>query len=174
MSNKKILVYVTKEVIEPLELEKTNFIRWTPSITSIIPKGKPKSYFIYSLFLFFRIFKNKKYYSFHSLDGHEISSSFLVLPAHYRWPFMQLNSIQFTYVVTKKEYRGRGLAWVGIYQAYLQLKNQGIEYFWYITDSENIASQKLAKKMGFNLVGSASRKDMLFGLIKKLQLNEAI
>jgi RimJ/RimL family protein N-acetyltransferase len=174
MANKKILVYQTKEVFQPQVEEIKKNQRWSLSMTSLVPTGKPKKYFIYSIFSFLRIFKNKEYCSYYTLDSkRNVASSLLVIPAYYRWPFMQSSSVQFTYVITAKDYRGKGLAWQGIYQAYRDLKEKGIVNYWYVTDSENTASQRLAEKMGFKLAGYAKKKIMLFGIIKILKLHEA-
>jgi RimJ/RimL family protein N-acetyltransferase len=85
---------------------------------------------------------------------------------------MDKGAVQFTYVMTSSNYRGRGLAWQGIYKAYNDLKKNGINQFWYITDSENLASQRLAEKMGFELVGKLEPTKRFFGIIKTLKLNE--
>lgn len=170
MSHKKILVYQTSEVFQPPAGEMKKFQRWSPSMTSLVPKGKPKKYLMFSLFSFLRIFKNKHYGSYYLMDSKNHASSLMVIPAYFRWPFMQSNSVQFTYVITANEYRGQGLAWQGIYQAYRVLKEEGVTNFWYVTDSENSSSQRLAAKMGFKLVDKLTKTKKFFGVIHILNL----
>ncbi len=172
MPEKQILVYQASKILEPSMPLQANFDCWSPSIDDFVPPGKPKKYVLYSLFHLLSIFKNKKYSSYYSSEKSTIICSFLAVPAYYRWPFMQKNSVQFTYIITEKEHRGKGLAWQGIFQAFTELKKEGIVSFWYITDSQNQSSQRLAEKMGFQLIGVAEKKEMMFGTIKFLQLHE--
>ena len=172
MATKEILVYHTREIVRPPNHTDVRFNRWVPSLNHPIPSKKPWKYIIYTVFSLLRIFKNKNYSHYYLLDSESIASSLLTIPAYFQWPFMQSNSVQFTYVMTAEEHRGKGLAWKGIYDAYRDLKNNGIKDFWYVTDNENIASQKLAKKMGFNFVGSAKKRRSTLAIIKKLELDE--
>ena len=137
-----------------------------------IPVDKPLKYIIYTVFLLLNVFENKNYFHYMSKVSGEIDSGFLTIPAYFRWPFMQARSVQFTYVMTAEEHRGKGLAWQGIYQAHQELKTIGIEDFWYVTDTDNMASQRLAQKMGFSLVGTARKQKAFFGLVKILCLDE--
>lgn len=172
MENKQILVYHARELGKPHEYDSTLFKKWTPSLKQPIPSGKPPKYLIYSVFSFLRIFKNINYVHYYTKHKSEIASSFLVMPAYFRWPFMQSRSVQFTYVMTVEEHKGKGLAWQGIYKAYQDLKSKGVENFWYVTDTKNMASQRLAQKMGFNFVGTAHNQKVFF-IIKMLCLDEA-
>lgn len=173
MANNQILVYHAQQVVKPPEYEAALFKKWTPDRKQIIPEDKPLKYIIYTVSLLLRIFRNKNYFHYYFKNSGGIASGFLTIPAYFRWPFMQRNSVQFTYVVTAEEHKGKGLAWQGIYKAYQDLKIKGVENFWYVTDTENMASQRLAQKMGFNLVGTAYNQKAFFGLIKILRLNEA-
>jgi ribosomal protein S18 acetylase RimI-like enzyme len=173
MSTKRILIYEASEILEPSVSSRAEFQRWFPAIKDIIPPEKSKKYAVYSLFHLLGIFKNKKYRSYYSSVKNVLFCSFLVVPAYYRWSFMPKKSVQFTYVITHEEYRGKGIAWQGIYTAFIDLQNEGIDSFWYVTDSENLASQRLAEKMGFKLVSTAKKRVKMFGLIKILQLDEA-
>jgi len=172
MNKKEILAFKTSKVTSPksemiLQLEK-----WSPTTINLVPPGKPNQYFIFSLFFFIGIFKRDNYFYYRFFDKTKLASSFLVVPRFFKWPYMDKGAVQFTYVMTSSNYRGRGLAWQGIYKAYNDLKKNGINQFWYITDSENLASQRLAEKMGFELVGKLEPTKRFFGIIKTLKLNE--
>lgn len=141
---------------------------WTPTITDIQPKGKPFKYVIYSIMALLRIFKNGNYFHFTVKKENTAISSFFVIPSHYRWPFMLTDDVQFTFVITNKAYRGKGIAWQGIYNAAVLLKQKGVRTFWYVTDSDNYPSQRLAEKMGFQLYSAGIIKKKMSGLFKVL------
>lgn len=173
MATKQILVYHTTAVVRPPNYDAALFKRWSPNIKKISPIDKPFKYIIYTVFSHLRIFRNKNYFHYYFENNGGIASDFLTIPAYFRWPFMQRNSVQFTYVVTAEENKGKGLAWQGIYKAHHDLKMRGVENFWYVTDTDNTPSQRLAQKMGFDLVGTAQKQKAFFGLIKILCLDEA-
>lgn len=167
---KSILIYRANEIVPPNSAIEASLLVWEPSLGKLLPKGKPFKYIIYSLMALLRIFKNANYSYFTLRKENSVISSFLVVPPHYRWPFMFINDVQFTYVMTNKEFRGKGMAWQGLFEAAVLLKKKGVNAFWYVTESDNIASQRLAEKMGFELFSKGRIKRKLGGLIKVLIL----
>lgn len=93
-------------------------------------------------------------------DEAKLVSSLLVVPAHYKWPFMGNNDVQLTYVLTHPDYRGGGLAETAIRFAIGKVGAQG-RYFWYVTDTLNQASMRLCKKIGFEFYCYAQRHGWL-------------
>lgn len=142
-------------------------VLWQPSANSFIPPGKSKKYFIYWLFHRLKIFKNKDYAAVLVYDRQQLITSLLIVPAYYKWPFMEKNDLQLTYVMTKPDYRGKGIAEEAVRYALDSLKKEGRD-FWYVTDTGNTASIKLCSKTGFQLFGYAQRQ----GLQKILRITE--
>lgn len=133
---------------------------WKPGIFRYLPPNKDYKYFMYWLFHYLRIFKNKSYSAYLLYNNDELVSSFLIVPSHFKWPFMQNNDVQFTYVMTNGKYRGKGVAGKLIEKTITDL-NQSVDAFWYVTDTENIASIKVAEKIGFQCEGTAERRGLL-------------
>ena len=160
-TEKRTVVYKLKAGIESVE-ESTNYdvSIWKPSLVNIYPPNKNFRYVIYWLFHWLKVFRNKRYASGMILDGEKMVSSLLVVPTHFKWPFMGKDDVQFTYVMTNSEYRGRGLAKKMI-QIMISELNHDVDSFWYVTDTENKASISVAEKLGFEFVGYAERKGLL-------------
>ena len=77
-------------------------------------------------------------------------ASLLVVPAYFRWPFMGKKDVQIIYVMTKTEYRGKGLALKMINFALSKLPPD-VNKIWYVTDENNLSSQRVAEKLNFRL-----------------------
>ena len=161
----KIIIYKAGKIVEP---EKTSLdFRmewWKPSLSSLIPPGKSVKYIIYSLFYFAGIFKSRHYGLVRAFQEKEPLASMLVVPANYKWPFMGKDDVQFTYVMTSKKHRGLGLAWQMIYKASKELKQ--VTDFWYVTDTSNPSSMRLAEKMGFKVFSENVEKKAPLGVLK--------
>lgn len=170
--NKQLVVYkqaysVVLSAKRELLTSGYHMVLWKPSAGSFIPPGKSKKYYIYWLFHLLGIFKNKDYAALLVYDQQQLITSLLIVPAYYKWPFMDKDDLQFTYVMTHPDYRGKGIAEEAIRYALGSLKKEGRD-FWYITDTANTASIKLCTKTGFHLFGNAQRK----GLLKTLRITE--
>ena len=83
---------------------------------------------------------------------------------------MSAEDLQVTYVLTEKEFQGKGIA--NRFISYVLNTLSGSEDVWYVTHKENVASQSLALKIGFELVGTGFYKRYYGGLIKKLILEK--
>jgi len=81
---------------------------------------------------------------------------------------MEQNDVQFAYVVTRASSRCQGWASYLVSQGICQLvrKDRSI---WYVTDTSNVASQKLAENSGFELVGKAAPRSSSFQRVKLAQ-----
>ena len=156
--NKSIIIFKTKH-IEKINISDKylEYKIWKPSLINIKPPDKKIKYIFYWIFHYLGVFKNKNYCSVIVLHGKIIVASLLVVPTHFKWPFMSKNDIQFTYVLTNNRYRGKGLAGQMIYFASKKLKN--IDTYWYITDNLNDSSIKVAIKAGFQQI----QKDIKIG-----------
>lgn len=141
-------------------------IDWHPSPTRWIPPDKSSKYLVYSVFHYARIFRNRDY-CWMALAATDVKASMLCVPAHFRWPFMGRNDIQFTYVFARPGERGKGWG-AKLLDAGLSCLAMPGRTFWYVTDEDNIPSQKLARRAGFQLAGKAVSQS---GLFKRLQLS---
>lgn len=70
---------------------------------------------------------------------------------------MSPGDLQIKNVFTKPEHRGKGYASRLVRKAIEEL-GIGKRIYWYMTDEENIPSQKLCQKIGFEYVGRYQRK----------------
>lgn len=154
------IVFMTSKIKEvSIEHTKYNFTIWRPKLNSLIPPNKPKKYFVFSLFHFFTIFKNNSYCGllvYDKASPDKVISSLLVVPKFFKWRFMDNDDVQFIYVMTDSNYRGKGIANMMMFYISKQeeFKHRKI---WYVTNVWNIASQKSAVKSGFEFIGKAKR-----------------
>ncbi len=170
-----LLIYSSdKFASTAIDYDNYDFRIWTPAISNMIPPRKPKKYLLFTLFHYLGIFRNPNYCAVLVYDkmagvDHCIAS-LLVVPKYYKWPFMAKGDLQFIYVMTNSEYRGRGLATMMMSHV-SQLEKYKGKRFWYVTNGWNKASQKTAVKTGFALAGTAIRHTTVFGQ-KVLTLNK--
>ena len=169
----EILVYRHCEILSDDSVERTDAQTeyWRPSIARLTPVGKRRKYVAYSVFHWLRIFRNRDYGELSVTKGDKRKASMLVVPAYFKWPFMRENDVQFTYVVTDPFSRQEG--W-GTYLVQQGLKRflQQDRQIWYVTDTNNVASQRLAEKAGFSLVGKARPRTSRFRRVRLITTNE--
>ena len=169
----EILVYSHGGIVSDDSVERADarIEYWRPSIASLKPVGKHRKYVAYSVFHWLRIFRNRDYGELSVTKGNERQASMLVVPAYFRWPFMRQNDVQFTYVVTAPCSRREGWGAYLIQEGLKRLRQQDRE-IWYITDTKNVASQRLAEKAGFRLVGRARPRISRFHRVRLTNTNE--
>lgn len=158
----QILIYRADEIKAPsIDHQDIEFKLWKPTVINLIPPGKSLKYLILALLHFTKTFKTP-YYSQAELkkDGKRVCSC-LIVPKFYRWPFMNDEDIQFAYVMTDNEHRGKGYSWQLIYHTYQLLSKNSSKTYWYVTDTGNPASMRLSEKMGFTLYATGKQKTFL-------------
>lgn len=143
-----------------------DFGEWKPGLDSFLPPGKGFKYLLFWVFHYLRIFKNRDYSSVLLFDGEVRIASLLVVPAYYKWPFMQKDDLQFTYVMTNMEYRGKGIGEKLLRYAIVRFRKPD-RNLWYVTNSENQASVRLCTKVGFKLYARA-KHSLIFRIIKAI------
>ena len=159
---RRVFTYI--ETISKLNFERYLIKIWRPSLVNIIPPKKSRKYLFYWLFHYLIIFKNRDYSALLIYDNEVLIGSMLIVPAHFKWPFMAKNDLQFTYVMTARDYRGKGIGELMLRTAIQEFKNEK-RIFWYITDTENHASLRLCSKVGFEFWSYAKR----YGFMKILR-----
>ncbi|MDF1576031.1 MAG: GNAT family N-acetyltransferase [Bacteroidales bacterium] len=163
---KRILVFskeLDKEATAPKTRMEYSIKDWRPSLFRFIPPNTGLPLALLSLAHFFHIFKNSSYGAYVMMHDGRVVSSLVCVPAFYLWPFMRKNDVQFKYVYTHPDYRGKGLAndliLVANYLSYREGRS-----VWYMTHDKNHASIALCKKAGFEFKGyyRKSQKRLLF------------
>ena len=143
---------------------------WKPGIFRYLPPHKNIKYLAYWMFYMVGIFKNDNYSAYYMFENDVLVSSCMVIPSYFKWPFMGIDDVQFTYVMTSNDYRGKGVAGKLIKKIMSDLQPK-VDTFWYVTDKKNIASIRVAEKMGFQLIGQADKSD-IFKIIKLTPKNK--
>lgn len=134
---------------------------WKPGLTKFVPESYPKKYFLYWIFHYFGIFKNRNYSAILIYHNSKVVSCILAIPSYFKWPFMQKNDAQIAYVITDTNYRGKGLAAEAILASVKNLQHTGVHDVWYVTSEDNFSSIKLCTKLGFEPQGYGKRKYFL-------------
>jgi RimJ/RimL family protein N-acetyltransferase len=80
----------------------------------------------------------------------------MLIPPFLRFPFMAPNDLQCGDIWTEPSERGRGLAVAGV-SASVRHAWQSGRRIWYLTEEGNEPSQRLARHIGFSLVGEGQR-----------------
>jgi len=88
-------------------------------------------------------------------DGEIVHHTALV-PADFRFPFMNPNDLQVACVWTREDHRGMGLGLFALRAAMQWVQNPPLT-FWYMVTEMNKPSIRLAEKAGFHYSGRASR-----------------
>jgi len=81
---------------------------------------------------------------------------------------MEQNDVQLAYVITQASARCQGWASYLVSQGIHRLARKD-RSIWYVTDTSNVASQKLAENSGFELVGKAAPRSSSFQRVKLAQ-----
>ncbi|MBN8568325.1 MAG: GNAT family N-acetyltransferase [Ignavibacteria bacterium] len=148
---------------------------WKPTLTEFVPESYPKKYFLYWVFHYFGFFKNRNYSAILIYHNSQVVSCILAIPAYFKWPFMDKKDVQIAYVITDKDYRGKGLAAAAILESVKNLKYTDVENIWYVTSEDNHSSIKLCTKLGFKPMGYGARKYIMKFLhilqIQKTKIN---
>jgi SAM-dependent methyltransferase len=91
------------------------------------------------------------------LDGGEVIHHSVVTTKSFKYPFMGQNDFQIGMIFTQSEFRRKGLASYAL-EEILRRNEAPNRTIWYITQKDNLASRKLAEKLGFSEYADAARK----------------
>jgi ribosomal protein S18 acetylase RimI-like enzyme len=131
---------------------------WVPKIFSIAPRElMSPTFFAWWLFHWIRVFKNPNYRIFlvYTKDN-LLAHSTVLLPAHFRFPFMRYSDLQIGPVDTRENHKRKGLALYVISNILKEYENTGVR-LWYITRTENDASKKLIEGVNFRKIGEGKK-----------------
>lgn len=147
---------------------------WRPSLRSVAPAGvQGKAFLIWWLFHHFRVFANRDYCVTTIRRAGRVIHRTCVFPRYFRFPFMADKDLQIGDTWTDPAHRGKGLAVAGLL-ASVQAFESSRHRFWYLTEGDNLPSQRVAEKSGFHFIGAGVRTTR-FGLraFGKFQLSVA-
>jgi len=137
---------------------------WKPKIYEMWPRGLFFTALVaWWFFYFFRIFNNSEYRIFliYYRDK-KVAHYSVVLPKHFRTPFMENDDLQVGPVGTDKNHQRRGLAFFTIQKIIEFYKDKNIK-FWYVTREGNEPSIRLIEKAGFVKYGEGIKKKRFIG-----------
>jgi len=130
---------------------------WKPSVPELNPRGLPKFPFIlWSMMHYLKLFKNTNYRIFLVYYENKIAHYSVVLPKHFKYPFMDDNDIQIGPVGTDVKHRRKGLASYTVGKIIETYKNTECK-FWYLTRDGNIPSKAFIESLGFSRHGEGFR-----------------
>lgn len=132
---------------------------WRPTLSSPVPKGFPVRFAAWSAADRTGLFKSRELAVYYIEEGGEVIHRSAVLPAWFRWPFMQDGDLQVSSVWTSPEYRGRRLATEMLLTICGDLGRT--HDLWYTSRAENVASLRVAENAGFRFVHTARRRRRL-------------
>lgn len=160
-SSQKYLFYVNSPggiISKSILPEDYYFKVWKPSIWELKPKGLPKFPFIFwSIMHYLKLFSTPDYRIFLVYYNNKIIHYSVVLPKHFKYPFMDDNDIQIGPIGTDVEHRRKGIGSFAISKILEIYKKQG-RIFWYITRKENIPSKNFIESLGFLKYGTGFKK----------------
>jgi len=160
---KKDMEYISKQDIDPKYL----YYLWKPRSIFSKPPGLPKFPFLIWSIIYFKknLYSNYGYKVSLILSNNKCINYCVILPFHFKFPFMGLNDFQIGPVWTHPNYRGKGLARFSIGRIIELYSKEEATSFWYITRAENLDSIRLAESLGFEKIGEGERLSP-FGIYK--------
>lgn len=133
---------------------------WRPGLAAFIPPTLGPIVIGWWLFHVLRVFKGRDYSVLFVKHNGRIVHRSCVIPAYFRWPFMNKKDLQVSSTWTDPAYRGKNIATVALQKIVTDMRDDG-RRFWYVSREENPASISVAKKAGFLFSGYASRTKKL-------------
>jgi len=136
---------------------------WECNVFTPYPQGLEdyKKYFLFWWLLKqFHLFKNDDYFVCLLRKNNRVAHYSVVLPPHFRMPFLNNNDLQIGPVQTFPEFRRNGLAGIALNSIINEYGKVDRE-FWYITRKNNIPSIKSCEKAGFFRYAEGHKRKIL-------------
>ena len=148
---------------------------WQPSTFEFVPEGLPKIPFAaYWGFHYFRVFKSCNYRFCTIYDNSRLIHYSATFPAFFRFPFMNREDVQIGSIYTDPDYRGQGLAQLGVTHLLHNL-SEVQRRIWYVVEATNKTSIRLAERVGFQLVGTGEKSRRTnYSLLSTYQITNPI
>src|SRR5262245_32733066 len=142
-------------------------LQWAPTLLAAAPfevvherNGFRKNWLYHLPAILFR--SPKRYLVYMLFRDERPLCQCILTAASNRFAFMGPDDWQFGLVHTAPAYRGQGLARIMV-EAILQERGEGGSYWW-LTETENMPSRRLAESTSFVLIGEAARRRGLSGV----------
>ncbi|MCE5303108.1 MAG: GNAT family N-acetyltransferase [Planctomycetaceae bacterium] len=137
--------------------ERLSWSLWKPSYRTIVPNGiSLRPFGVWWLFHCLHVYRCRDYGILVIYDGKRLVHRSCVFPKWLRFPFMNDIDLQIADTWTHPDYRGKGLAAFAASQIVSLCRRDG-RVFWYFARIGNMASIRVAKKIGFRECGKGSR-----------------
>lgn len=132
---------------------------WRPSTKALRPPGSPhRAYYVYSIAGSLGLFRGTHFGAVTLRDGAgNLRHCSMTVPRYARFPFMKADDVQIGATWTDDAWQGQGLATRSLLEAAKRFSN-GRRVLWYLCETGNLASQKVAERAGFHRVGVGRRK----------------
>lgn len=133
------------------------FVLWQPRPWRLRP---PTTYWktsLWSLAHYLRVFRNRDYAVLLILQDDKVVHRSSVIPACFRWPFMNDLDLHVSDTWTEPGFRGQGLATTALRRLLALFRRPG-RRFWYVTRIGNPSSVVVCQNVGFSFVGMANRR----------------
>ena len=129
---------------------------WVPGVFAVKPAGLPWLPFgVWWLFHQLRVFRNRGYRVFLIRDDGQVVHRSCVFPPFFRFPFMADRDLQVGDIWTSADHRSRGLAAAAL--KCIVAASHGTT-LWFLCDSRNQASARLARSAGLTLYAVGARE----------------
>lgn len=139
-----------------LELEFSSTL-WRPTRGQLAPRGLSLFPFaVWSGLYYARVLANRDYAILLVRAGAHIVHRSCVFPGYFRFPFMEPDDLQVGDTWTAPSCRGRGLAKYALSEVIRRL-GRPKRRFWYLVDSDNLSSIRVAEHVGFRCIGEGRR-----------------
>jgi RimJ/RimL family protein N-acetyltransferase len=134
---------------------------WRPGGLRLRPMGFPAMPFlVWGLCHRLRVFRSRDYAIVIIRQGGAVVHRTCLLPAHFRFPFMNPGDLQAAGIWTRPDRRGTGLGLAALQAVFQRLENPQ-RILWYMVREDNLPSVRLAKKAGFRLWGQGLKHTVL-------------
>ena len=144
----------------PSSINGLQFTVWRPGMTRVSPYGQPlRNDFLRWALHYAGVFRSRQYSVLIVRDGQRIVHHSCVMPAWFRWPFMEASDIQISDTWTEPDQRGRGIAtFAAKFVVARADPDQGV---WYVTREFNEPSVHVSQAVGMRLMGTAFRRNRM-------------
>jgi RimJ/RimL family protein N-acetyltransferase len=130
---------------------------WRPALHSLVaPDCHGNAFVVWTVMHYSHLFANRDYGVLLIHHKGQLVHHSGIFPRYFRFPFMAKDDLQIGDTWTASEYRGKGLATFAVQYTVQWLKKPG-RRFWYVTETNNLASIRVIEKSGFVKVGEGSR-----------------
>ncbi len=131
---------------------------WRPGRFRLRPDGFPaRPFLVWGWCHALRLFACRDYAIVLIFRGERLVHRTCLLPAHFRFPFMDPGDLQAAGIWTDPDHRGTGLGLAALRAILQRLEDPG-RTLWYMVRADNHASIRLAQKAGFQLWGRGLKR----------------